>query len=60
MNYAFEEVRGNKLLSIQLSLTSNELVYYRSVTKIDDALSYIGGMFGIIAIILIFLLKPYN
>lgn len=64
MSYAFEEIinstRGNKLLSVQLSLTSNELVYYRSVAKIDNALSYIGGMFGIIVIILIFLLRSYN
>ena len=43
-----------------MSLTNDEKVYNRNVTRLDDALSYVGGLFGLIVFILIFLLKSYN
>ncbi len=41
-------------------MTSNVQVYNRQVNKIDDLLSYIGGLFGFVTVFFAYFVASYN
>jgi hypothetical protein len=48
------------MLCAGLYMSQNVKTYERSLTKIDSVLSYVGGLFGIVGIVLLFILAKYN
>ena len=51
---------SDKVLSINAFLGQNVVVHHRKIRKIDDLLSYLGGLLGLIILITSFLLNNYN
>lgn len=53
------QVTSNEYLRLYMRKTANEMIYERSYKRIDATLSYIGGLFGSI-ILLLFFMRFYN
>jgi|JI10StandDraft_1071094.scaffolds.fasta_scaffold282684_1 hypothetical protein len=43
-----------------LYMSPNVITFERKLKKIDEVLSYVGGLFGIVGIVLMFILAKYN
>jgi hypothetical protein len=52
-------VDSNVFARVSLRKSMNSVVYERSFRRVDDTLSYIGGLFGGLIMLMIFI-KKYN
>ena len=56
----FARSYGGSFVDLEVSMSAEKITINRSFGKIDDRLSYIGGLFEIVIIFLSFFLTSYN